>query len=461
MEQSTEADSNGGAPRGVHDMTRGSPRSQVLRLMWFILIGMAIQTLYALVDIYWVSRLGKEAVAAVALSSNLMFVSLALTQMLSVGCVALVSQAAGRKDHAEVQRLFNQAQSFATCAGLVFLALGLVFERTYAERLSGDRVTAELSLTFLRAYIPALALQFVIVGIGSSLRGIGDMKPGLVAQTASVLLNLVLAPFLVFGWISGHPLGVFGAALATLIATAAAVLGLSVYLLRGKTFLRLRVAEFRPELQTWRRMLSIGLPAGAEFFLLSLIMGTVYAVTRPFGPEAQAGYGIGSRLMQACFMPAVAISFAVAAVVGQNYGSGAFQRVRETTSESVKLVLGFMLFFTAVCQLFSTQLVSLFSNDPRVIDAGVGYLRVLSLGFFASGLVFVGAGVFQGLGNTWPSLLASGLRAVAFIAPVLVLSTSAGFDLYTIWWISLATVLGQLLLVQYLVRRELAARAPV
>ena len=102
------------APADMHDMTQGSPRAHVLRVTWFILIGMAIQTLYALVDIYWVGRLGKEAVAAVALSSNLMFVSLALTQMLSVGCVALVSQTAGRKDHQEVQRLFNQSQSFAT-----------------------------------------------------------------------------------------------------------------------------------------------------------------------------------------------------------------------------------------------------------------------------------------------------------------------------------------------------------
>ena len=207
-------------------------------------------------------------------------------------------------------------------------------------------------------------------------------------------------------------------------------------------------------------MLAIGLPAGAEFFLLSLIMGTVYAVTRAFGADAQAGYGIGSRLMQACFMPAVAISFAVAAVVGQNYGARAYLRVRQTTFESVKLVVGFMLFFTLVCQVVPAELVSLFSAEPGVIDAGVDYLRVMSLGFFASGVVFVGAGVFQGLGNTWPSRFASALRAAAFIVPVVALSTREGFELHTIWLISLGTVLGQLVLVQFLLRRELSVRAP-
>ena len=94
----------------VFDMTKGSIRGHVGRMMLFVLAGLAFQTLYSLADIYWVSRLGKQAVAAVALSTNLMFVAIALTQMLSVGCVALVAQAAGRKENEEVQRLFNQSQ---------------------------------------------------------------------------------------------------------------------------------------------------------------------------------------------------------------------------------------------------------------------------------------------------------------------------------------------------------------
>jgi Na+-driven multidrug efflux pump len=393
------------SPRGVHDMTQGKPRSHVVRVMLFILAGMTIQTLYGLVDIYWVGRLGKEAVAAVALSSNLMFVALAATQMFSVGCVALVSQAAGRKEHEEVQRLFNQAQSLATWAGALFLVAGLALHRTYAEKLSGDAVTAELAGTFLRGFIPALALQFTMIGLGSALRGIGEMKPGLVAQTASVLLNLVLAPFLVFGWGTGRPLGVYGAALATLIATAAAVLGLMVYLVRGKTFLRLRFRDWRPDLTTWRKMLGIGLPAGAEFLLLSITIGVTYAVTRQFGAEAQAGFGIGSRL--------------------------------------------------------PGELVSLFSPVPGVVAAGVDYLTVVSWGYFASGMMFVGAGVFQGLGNTWPSLLASGTRTLAFTVPVLVLSWRPGFQLHTIWIVWLVTAIGQLGLQLFLLRRELALKAPV
>ena len=102
-------------------------------------------------------------------------------------------------------------------------------------------------------------------------------------------------------------------------------------------------------------MISIGLPAGVEFLLLSVTMGVIYAVTRPFGPQAQAGFGIGSRLMQAGFIPAVAISFSAAAVVGQNYGSGAFARVREAARESTKLVPGF-----AMHTIWLTSLITVF-----------------------------------------------------------------------------------------------------
>ena len=442
-------------------MTRGSVRGHVVRMMTFMLAGLVIQTLYSLVDIYWVGRLGKEAVAAVAMSTNLMFVSMGVMQMFSVGCVALVSQAAGRKDHEEVQRLFNQAQSLSTFAGVVFLAVCLALRHTYAERLAGDPTTARLAESFLAAFIPALGLQFLAVGLGAALRGIGDMRPGLVAQTASVLLNMVVAPFLVFGWIPGiPPLGVAGAALASLIATAAAVLALVVYLRSGRTFLRLRFAYWVPDFPLWGRMLAIGLPAGAEFLLLSIIAGVVYGVTRQFGPEAQAGYGIGSRVMQACFMPAVALSFSVAAVVGQNVGAKDHARVRETVWESAKLTVAMMLVVSLACYFAPEQLVHAFSSDPTVVAEGADYLRTAAFVLVPGALVFVAAGIFQGLGNTWPSLAASAVRALAFVVPVVWWSRQASFYMHGIWRVMVVTNVVQVGVCALLLRRELARKAP-
>lgn len=446
--------------RGVHDMTQGSVRGHLLRMMAFMLVGMTLQTLYSLVDMYWVGHLGKQAVAAVSMSTNLMFVALGATQALSVGCVALVSRAAGQKDHPEVQRLFNQAQCLATCTGLLFLCLGLPLRTVYTGQLSGDHETEHLANEFLLAFIPSLALQFLMVGLGSALRGIGDMKPGLVAQTASVLLNMALAPVLIFGWGFGKPMGVFGAALSTFIATLAAVVGLAVYLTRGTTFLRLDFSKWTPDFATWRRMLSIGLPAGAEFLLLAVVVGSSYFFTRNFGPHLQAGFGIGSRVMQAGFMPAVTISFSVAAVAGQNFGAKAFDRVRSTMSEATKLVLLFMVSFAILCQLTPEPMVRVFSEADEVVAAGADYLRTLSIAFIANGVIFVSAGMFQALGNTWPSLAASGLRCVLFVGAVSIASHQAGFSAHQIWQISVGSVVLQLIAQQLLLRREMRLKAP-
>ncbi|MFT3925876.1 MAG: MATE family efflux transporter [Myxococcales bacterium] len=445
----------------VHDMTQGSIRGHVLRMVSFVFAGLAIQTLYSLVDIFWVGRLGERAVAAVALSTNLMFLSLALTQTLSVGCVALVSQAAGRKDAQAVQRLFNQAQSLSVCAGLAFFAGSLAFMGVYTERLSGDAQTAQLAREFLVYFIPSMALQFTMVGLASALRGIGDMKPGLVAQTLSVLFNMILAPFLIFGWFGTKPLGVAGAALSTLVATLAAVIGLSVYLARGGSSLRVSFADWRPDFSVWRRMLSIGLPAGTEFVFISLNMGVIYAAMKKFGPEAQAGFGIGSRVMQAGFMPAVAISFSVAAVVGQNFGAGAYPRVREAYRESAKLTVVLMLLFTLVCQVVPAPMVRAFTADAGSIEVGADYLRSISLMYVASGLVFVIAGIFQGIGNTWPSLACSAVRCLLFVGPVAALMVHGDFEIHTIWILSVASVFVQLGLCLYLLRRELAIKVPL
>lgn len=438
----------------MQDMTTGPIRGHLLRMMAFMLVGMVTQTLYALVDIYWVGHLGKQAVAAVSLASNLMFLVLAVSQTLAVGAVALVSQAFGAKDEPRVQYLFNQAQAQSIVAALLFAVLGFFGRDLYAERMAGDAATAELTKSFLNWYLPSQCLMFLMTGLGSALRGIGAMKPGLIAQVGSVLLNLLLAPFLIFGWGTGIALGVTGAALATFIATFVAVLGLVWYLRRASTYLKVDFAQWKPDWALWRRMLGIGLPSGAEFLLMSVILGVIYWVIRPFGAEAQAGLGTGMRLMQAGFMPAVALSFALAAVVGQNFGARRHDRVRESFVEGVKLNVGFMLVLTLLCHVAPAKMVGWFSSDPVVIEVGADYLRIISWNYIATGLVMVAAGLYQGLGNTLPSMLASASRLLTFIGPVLWLSTRPDFHLHQVWYLSAATVFLQMLISLALLRRE-------
>lgn len=445
----------------MQDLTTGSVTRHLLKTTSFMLVTMVFQTLYFLIDLYWVGRLGKEAVAAVGISGNLMFLVLAVTQMVGVGTTTLVSHAAGQKDRARALLVFNQSQVLSVLLGAVFLVLAMAVRPFYARGMSADPQTAALASDYLLWFLPASALQFAMVAMGAALRGAGLFKPGMVVQTATVILNMILAPFLIFGWVTHHPLGVLGAALATFIAVAVGTLWLLLYFRPRDAYLRFMPADWKPRLDLWGALLRIGLPAGAEFALVAVYLFIVYAICRPFGAAAQAGFGIGMRVLQAGFMPVVALGFAVAPVAGQNFGARLGQRVRETFRSALLLAIGAMVVFTLVCHIAPAAMIAVFSHDPQVIAVGEEYLRIVSWNFAASGIVFVASSMFQAIGNTVPPLLTSFIRIALVALPAFPLSRAPGFHLRWIWYLSVVAVALQMTLSLLLLRREFRLRLGV
>ncbi len=442
----------------MHDLTTGPITRHLLKTTSFMLVTMVFQTLYFLIDLYWVGRLGTEAVAGVGIAGNLTFIVLALTQMLGVGTTAVVSHAAGRKDREQALRLFNQSQVLAMLTGVLFLAAGLAARWPYASAMSADAKTAALAATYLLWFIPAMALQFALVAMGAALRAVGNFKPGMVVSTTTVIINMVLAPFLIFGWGTGRPLGVAGAAISSLVAIVIGIVWLATYFLPKDSYLRFEVADWKPRFDVWRTMLAIGLPAGFEFGITALYVALVYSITRPFGAAAQAGFGIGMRIVQAGFMPVVALGFSVAPVAGQNFGARQAQRVKHTFRDAAWMAAGVMLLFAVACQIAPAALVAVFSKDPAVVAVGAEYLRIISWNYVASGLIFVASSMFQAMGNTIPSLVASGVRISLVTTLALILARMPGFQLHWIWYLSVGTVFVQLLLSMWLLRNEFDRR---
>ena len=398
----------------MQDLTTGSVSGHLLRTTSFMLVTMVFQTLYFLVDLYWVGHLGKEAVAAVGISGNLMFIVLAVTQMLAVGTTTLVSHAAGRKDHDRALLVFNQSQVLSMLAGAVFLVLVMALRPIYARGLSADARTAALASDYLLWFIPASALQF-----------------GMVAM---------------------------GAALATFVAVAVGTVWLLLYFQPKDAYLKFMVADWKPRLDLWATMLKIGMPAGAEFALMAVYLVVVYTIIRPFGSAAQAGFGIGLRIIQAMFMPVVALGFAVAPVAGQNFGARQPHRVRDTFKSAVVLAAVGMGVLALLCHIAPAALIRVFSRDPQVVAVGDEYLRIVSWNFVASGIVFVGSSMFQAIGNTVPSLMSSFVRIVVVAMPAFLLSRLPGFELRWIWYLSVVAVTLQMLMSLLLLQRELKLR---
>jgi putative MATE family efflux protein len=438
----------------MRDLTKGPIRGHLLQLSTFIMVSMIFQTLYLLVDLYFVGRLGKEAIAGVALAGNVTMVVLALTQALSVGATSLIAQALGRQDRAHAERVFNQAFVLAACVGAGFGVVGLATRHAYAGTLAADPATTAFGVQYMDLYIPAMALQFAIVAMGAALRGMGDMKIPMLIQVGTVLVNILLAPVLILGWGTGVAFGVRGAALATLVGVAAGLVAFVAYFRRASSPMRFRPAEWRPDVGLWKDILRIGLPAGGEFLLIATYIVLVYGIIRPFGAAAQAGFGIGARLMQSMFLPAVAIGFAAAPVAGQNYGARQGDRVRQTFYNAAGLSAAVMVGATLLCHLAPASMVAAFNADPAVVQFGVEYLQIISWNFLATGVIFVSSSVFQGLGNTIPALASSAIRIVLFALPALVLARQPGFAMRHVWYLSVASVFVQLCLNVWLLHGE-------
>jgi putative MATE family efflux protein len=444
----------------MQDMTRGPVRGHILRLSAFIAVTTAVQTLYFLADLYWVGRLGKEALAGVGMAGNLMFLVLALTQSLAVGATSLIAQAIGRRDREHAQLVFNQVLVLSLAVGAVFVIAGFALRDAYVQGLAADAATAAHARAFLGWFLPALALQFGLVSMGAALRGIGDVKIPTALQVGTVVINMVFTPTLMFGWGTGRPLGVAGAGLATFLAIVAGGLAYVAYFLRPRNQLRFRARDWPPRLALWGNILRIGLPAGGEFALTAVYLIFVYDVIQPFGSAAQAGFGVGARVMQALFMPAVAVAFATAPVMGQNFGARLGPRVRDAFADAARLVAAVMIVMTAVCQVAPAALIRAFNADAAVVARGAEYLRIISWNFVASGVVFVSSSGFQGIGHTLPALGSSALRLVVFAVPTYLFALRPSFQLRHVWAWSVITVVMHMALNLWLLRREMDRRLP-
>jgi putative MATE family efflux protein len=309
-----------------------------------------------------------------------------------------------------------------------------------------------------------MSLQFAMVAMGSALRGTGNFKPGMIVQTATVVLNMLLAPILIFGWFTGYPMGVAGAAISTFVAVVVGIIWLGTHFVSPGQYLHFRSADWRPQFPIWWSMLKIGLPAGAEFALTAVYLFIVYKVCRPFGASAQAGFGIGLRLIQSLFLPVVALGFAVSPVAGQNVGARKVERVRSVFRSAIAMAAALMIVSSVLSYVAAAQLMAVFSSDPDVIAMGVEYLQIIAWSFVASGVVFVTSSMFQALGNTIPPLLTSVTRITAVAIPLLWLSRQPGFQLKWIWYLSALAVALQmganLLLLQRELRLRFAASPP-
>ena len=424
----------------MQDLTTGSVSRHLLKTMSFMLVSMVFQTLYVLVDLYWVGRLGTEAVAAVAISGNLLFVVLAVTQMLGVGTTTLISHAAGSKDRDRALLVFNQSQVLAMVVGVIFLVVAMALRPLYARRLSADAVTAQLVLDYLLWFIPAMG-----AAVWPRRHGVGaarhrpvqarawSFKPARSSSTSCSRRSSSSA----------------GASAMRSASPARRSRRSSPSSWARSGFSR--TSSRARSCTSWSRIGSRGSGSGATCSrsgcrparssrLMAVYLGIVYYVTRPFGAAAQAGFGIGLRIVQSAFLPVVALGFAG----GAGRGAELRRPPRRTRTPDVQDRGDYVDRRDARrhCHHALVPGPARFASSrpiPNVIAVGEVYLRIVSWNFIASGLVFVELEHVSGDGqHAAPArdVLRAHCAGRRFRSSYL--AKMPGFKLEWIWWLSVA-----------------------
>ncbi|MBM4323057.1 MAG: MATE family efflux transporter [Deltaproteobacteria bacterium] len=436
------------------DLTQGSTSKILVRLSLPIVFAMLMQTLNLMADLYFVSRLGPDAVTALSISANAFFIIYGLSFVIGTGSMALIAQAVGRKNEEQAGRVFQQSLILSLISGIVTCLIGLAIARPYIDFLGGKENAFQWGVEYFQIFSVSFLVLQVLFVISSCYRGTGDTKTPMIIGVQSTALNIVLAPFLIFGWLDLPSLGVRGAAIASLSSQLYG-LGIYIYLILVKGSPLRTKGSWRLDIDIIKRILSIGVPSGLSFFFLALNMLITYRVMSVYGTPALASVGIGSRILQALYLPVVAITSAMAAIIGQNYGAGHHGRIRETLRTGWGLASGVMISGSILCWILPTSLIKIFSNDPDVLYYGYLYITIVSLGNVMVGTIMAISAVFQGVGKTYPTLLGAAIDNALFALFVFTLPGYFGWGVEAIWWIKLATALIEMFFDGEWLRQEL------
>jgi putative MATE family efflux protein len=389
------------AVRGEHlDLTQAPVGKALIMLAVPMILEMVMESIFALVDVLWVARLGAMAVATVGLTESMMMIVYALAMGVSIGAMALVARRVGEKDLGTAARTAAQGIMLGLLMALVIALAGAIFAEELLRLMGADQQVVAVGSGFTRVMLGGNASVFLLFLINAVFRGAGDAALAMRVLWLGNVLNIALGPCFIFGLGPFPELGVTGAAVATTIGRGCAVLYQLQLLTRGRARITISRRDLRLDFGIMGSVLKLSTSATFQMLISMTSYIGVMRILSSFGSAPLAGYTIGFRILMFAILPAFGLANAAATLVGQNLGARRPERAEQAVWRACLLSAAFLSVIGAGFLLGAEPLVTLFTRDPEVIPHGVKYLRIVSLGFpfYAFGMVVSQS--FNGAGDT-------------------------------------------------------------
>jgi putative MATE family efflux protein len=366
-----------------------------------MILEMVMESLFAVVDIFFVAKLGAEAVAVVGLTESMMALVYAVAFGLAIGATATVARRIGEKDEEGAAKTATHVIYLGVIVSLIMSAIGVISAPYIFGLLGAEPHVTEMGLPFMRIMLGGNAVVVFLFLLNAIFRGAGDAAIAMRVLWLANGLNMVLSPMFIFG-ISFFPqLGVTGAAVGTTIGRGCGVLFAFWYLFKGEKRFHIRRENWHLDWSMIGRLAKLSWTAVLQFLIGTASWSALVRVVAGFGSEAIAGYVISMRVVIFALLPALGLSNAAATMVGQNLGAGRPDRSESAVWKAGFFNAGFYFFVGVVLFIFSHGIVRFFTSEPTVLAYGADSLRIIAGGFVFYGFGMVVETAFNGAGDTW------------------------------------------------------------
>ncbi len=386
---------------GHQDFTKGSIRRAVILLAIPMMLEMSLESVFAVVDIFFVSHLGKHATSTVGLTESVITIVYSLAIGISMAATAMVARRIGEKNPEEATKAGMQAILGAISVTIMFSIPGFIFADDILRIMGAEEEAIKMGTTYTRVIMGGSLVIMLLFLINGIFRGAGDAMMAMKSLWVANICNIILCPLLIRGLGPIPAFGLTGAAMATTIGRGIGVIYQLYHLFNGKSIIKFGKHHIQPVWSIIRSLINIAWPATLQFLigsgswivLASLVVNTGFS-------DASAGYQIAIRIILFFILPAWGMSNAAATLVGQNLGAQNPERAVKSVMKTAKYNAIFMGVMSIFFLLFAEFIISFFTQEPKVKSYAVDAIRIISAGYVFYGIGMVMANAFNGAGDT-------------------------------------------------------------
>lgn len=377
------------------DYTEGSITKAVVLLAIPMILELSLESVFAIVDIFFVSKLGAAAIATVGLTESVITIVYSVAIGLSTAVTAIVARRIGEKEPELAARSGVQALWIGLLVSVALCICGAIWASDILALMGASDEVVEQGAGFTRLMLGTSVVIMLLFLINGIFRGAGDAAMAMKSLWIASLINIILCPLFI------HWFGLIGAAIATVCGRSCGVLYQCYHLFRGDGAIKIKWSYFKPHLELSKSIIHLAWPATLQFIIASgswIVLARLVAETG--GTDASAGYQITIRNIVFFILPAWGLSNAAATLVGQNLGAGKPERALQSVLLTTRFNVIFMSFVTFIFLVFPHQIISFFTADPEVTHHAVLSLRIIGVGYIFYGIGMVMIQALNGAGDT-------------------------------------------------------------